>query len=155
MLFNPKHQDHLERLIERLRLAPAVTSDLVSDVMDVCTRLALLRKAGKAGPLDRLIGVGAWTDAALVVMALELPAWTLRRLVCEDGEWLCALSTQPNLPIELDATADARHEILPLAILSACLEARRRSNVAHESHSGAGPRVQSISDHAVCCDNFA
>jgi hypothetical protein len=152
MLFNPKHQGHLERLTERLSRAPAVTSDLVSNVVGICPRLALLRNAGKTNRLDRLIEIGAWTDAALALIALELPVWKLRRLVCEDGEWVCSLSTQAHLPAELDETADASHEVLPLAVLSAFLEARR---TARETSSGAVSRVQPTSSYAVCCDNFA
>jgi hypothetical protein len=75
--------------------------------VDACTRLP----AGKAARIDQLIDAGAWNDAALALIELELPAWKLRRLVYEDGEWLCSLSRQPNLPLALDDTADARHEV--------------------------------------------
>jgi hypothetical protein len=50
---------------------------------------------------------------------VELPGWKLRRLVYQDGEWLCSLSKQPNMPEDIDETADAVHEVLPLAILTA------------------------------------
>ena len=91
MWLNPKHEDRLDRLMEQLRLAPALTADLISNVVaDACTRLPVLNKAGKAARLDQLIKAGAWSDAALALIELELPAWKLRRLVYEDGEWFCS-----------------------------------------------------------------
>jgi hypothetical protein len=47
---------------------------------------------GKTITLDRLIEAGAWTDAAITLIGFELPSWSVRRLACEDGEWLCSLS---------------------------------------------------------------
>lgn len=111
MLSNPKYEGRLDRLTEQLRLAPALTPDLISNVIaDACTRLPVLNKAGKATRIDQLIEAGAWSDAALALIELELPEWKLRRLVYEDGEWFCSLSKQPNLPVVFDDTADACHE---------------------------------------------
>ena len=104
--------------------------------------------------LDRLIAAGAWTDAAFALVALELPAWSLRRLIHEDGEWLCSLSREPSLPLALDDTADARHHSLPLAILLALLEARRMAEIVPAVVS-ATPHMQPASDSMICCDNFA
>ena len=155
MWLNPKHEDRLDRLMEQLRLAPAPTADLISNVVAAaCTRLPMLNMAGRAARLDQLIEAGAWSDAALALIELELPAWKLRRLVYEDGEWLCSLSKQPNLPVAFDDTADARHDVLPLAILSAFLEARRAASAAHESSSPTVPQVQPTSGIVICCDNF-
>ena len=75
--------------------------------------------------VDRLIGSQAWTEAALALVEHELPLWKLRRLVFEEGVWLCTLSKQRNLPIWLSDDAEASHESLPLAILAAFIEARR------------------------------
>ena len=47
---------------------------------------------------------------------------------------------------------DAHHEVLPLAILSAFLEARR-DNVARKNQTV--PQFQPAPAHVVCCDNFA
>jgi hypothetical protein len=152
MVFNPEHEDRFDRLTGQLRFAPALTPDLISNVIvDACTRLP----AGKAARIDQLIDAGAWNDAALALIELELPAWKLRRLVYEDGEWFCSLSKQPNLPVALDDTADARHEVLPLAILSAFLEARRTASAVRETSSPTVPQVRPTSGFAVCCDNFA
>ena len=150
-MFDPKHEDRFDRLIDQLRLAPTLTADLISDVIvHACTRLP----AGKAARIDQLIEVGAWSDAALALIELELPAWKLRRIVYEDGKWLCSLSRAPNLPVELDDTADASHEVLPLAILSAFVEARRRASVMRETSLRIVPQVRRTSGYAVCCDNF-
>jgi hypothetical protein len=155
MLFNPVHEDHLERLSARLRLAPEITSDLFSDVMAVCARIALLAKAGKTARLNGLVRAGAWTDAALALVELEMPNWKLRRLEYEDGEWVCSLSTEPNMPAAIDDTADARHEVMSLAILSAFLDARRKNSEVRETRSLTTPRFRPASGLAMCCDNFA
>lgn len=156
MLSDQKNADGLDRLAEQLRLAPALTPDLIGAVIaDACIRLPVLNKAGKAARIDQLIEASAWSDAALALIELELPAWKLRRLVYEDGEWFCSLSKQPNLPVALDDTADACHEVLPLAILSAFLEARRGTSATRETSSPTVPQVRPTSGYAVCCDNFA
>jgi hypothetical protein len=155
MLFNPVHEDRLERLNERLCRAPEVTSDLFSDLMAICARIALLAKAGKTGRLNGLVEAKAWTDAALTLIELEMPNWKLRRLEYEDGEWICSLSTQPNMPMAIDDTADARHEVLSLAILGAFLDARRKNSEVHEIRSPTTPRLRAASGHTMCCDNFA
>ena len=154
MLFNPKHDDRLARLEEQLRRAEAVTSELMSDVMAVaCVRFGALGSATKV-KVDRLIEAGAWTDATLALLELELPQWKLRRLVYEDGEWLCSLSKQPGLPLDYDEVAEASHEILPLAILIALLQARRAA-AATMAGVNTVPQVRPASGYAVCCDNFA
>ena len=156
MLSDPKHQNRLDRLTEQLRSAQAVNGELVASVVsDACTRLPVLKQAGKAARIDQLIAAGAWSDAALALIELEIPAWKLRRLVYEDGEWFCSLSRQLNLPVALDDTADARHVVLPLAILSAFVEARRASSVARETKSPTAPHIWSTFNNAICCDNFA
>jgi hypothetical protein len=155
MLFNPVHEDHLDRLNTRLRLAPQVTSNLFSGVMAICTRIAVLAKAGKTGRLNGLIRAEAWTDAALTLIALEMRNWKLRRLEYEDGEWVCSLSTQPNMPLAIDDTADARHEVLALAILGAFLDARGKNSEVRETRSLTVPRLRPASGVAMCCDNFA
>src|SRR4051812_9364507 len=150
MLFNPVNKDHLESFGVRLRLASEMTSDLFSDAMAVCARIALLAKTGKTGRLNDLIEAKAWTDAALTLIELEMPIWKLRRLEYQDGEWICSLSTQPNMPIAIDDTADARHDVLPLAILSAVLEARRKGSEVRETRSPTTPRFQPASALTMC-----
>jgi hypothetical protein len=102
----------------------------MADVMaNACRRPQAQDPDGKSSVL-RLVDSGAFADAALRLLELELPQWRLRRLIQEDGEWHCALSKELGLPAELDDMAEARHESLPLAILSAFVEARRSSLAA-------------------------
>jgi hypothetical protein len=156
MLFQPRPEDRLDRLAEQLRRAAAVTPDLMRDfIAEACVRLPLLATAGKVTSMMQLIEAAAWTEAALALVETELPRWKVRRMVCEGGEWLCSLSQQPNLPIECDEMAEGRHENLPLAILSAIVEARRRGTATRSMGVRAVPQVRRESSHAVCCDNFA
>jgi hypothetical protein len=86
-----RNTSFLDALEEQLRRAHALTPDLISNVIaDACTRLPVMKRAGKAAQIDQLIEAGAWDNAALALIELELPAWKLRRLVDEDGEWLCS-----------------------------------------------------------------
>jgi hypothetical protein len=154
MWSHPKTADRLGLLADQLRSAQAVTPDLVSYVVDgACVRLPALGRTAKAERLSRLIEAGAWTEAALVLIELELPQWQVRRLVHDDGEWLCSLSREPNLPMELDDTVDAGHENLPLALLGAFLEAKQQS--AREVSSSRTSNVAPATAYVACCDNFA
>ena len=74
-----------------------------------------------------MIQSGAWTDAALALIDLELPFWQVRRIAYDNGEWYCALSRERELPDWLDQSIEARHADLSLAILSAFVEAQRLS----------------------------
>jgi|SRR5262245_15060825 len=154
MLFNPKHDISLERLARDARLSPTPTRDLFIKVSTLaCPRTQSLRTVGKARRLDKLIEAGAWTDAAATLIGLELPGWQLRRVTFDGGEWICSLSRQPNLPVEVDNTVDASHEVLALAILAAFVEALRRR--ASESPTATVPAVKPTTAQAVCCDNFS
>lgn len=145
----------MDRLDDELHNARGLQRDLLYKVVaSACIRLPLLDKLGRAGQVSRLVEAGAWTDAALALIALELPGWKVRRLVCENGEWLCSLSRQPDLPIGLDDTADAAHEALPLAIMLAFVEARRRT-IAPLQFVPAIPQAGQTPGLALCCDNFA
>src|SRR5262249_34928322 len=52
-----------------------------------------------------LIDCGAYSDAALALLDMELPHWKLRRLTFDDGAWYCALSKQPGIPAKIDDMA--------------------------------------------------
>jgi hypothetical protein len=153
MALDPARSEIFDHLEDELRLAPALVPTMFAKVISgACRRLPNLSRG--VARLDRLIAASAWTDAALVLVELELPAWRLRRLIREDNEWFCSLSRQPNLPTTLDVTADAHHNSLPLAILLAFLQARRTAEIA--------PAVIAVSPHVplgphsiICCDNFA
>jgi hypothetical protein len=151
MLFVPKHD--LNRLEASLRGAEAITPELMSDVTHACARFAAVSRTAQA-KVTRLIESGAWTDAALALLELELPQWKARRLVLEDGEWLCTLSKQPQLPLGLDEVIEATHESLPLAILIALLQARRTASASPEDFTVV-PRVRQSTGYAANCDSFA
>ena len=154
MLFNPRHENRFGGQEERLRRADELTPDLMREVIaETCTRFATQGPAAQA-KINRLIDAAAWTDATLALVELELPQWKLRRVVYEDGEWLCSLSKEPRLPLGLDHVAEASHEILPLAILIALIEARRAA-AASKIEVTIVPQVRVAESYAMCCDNFS
>lgn len=162
MLVRSRNVDVLDQLNDRVRRVRAVSADLMLDLIEATSALLPeLNGTRKAAVVHRLVKCRAWTDAALALLEIELPQWKLRRLVFEDGKWLCSLSKQVYLPLGLDDSVDARHEVLPLAILSALLEARR-DTITQESPPTV-PHPRSAPDHAasrenlfcvIPCDNF-
>jgi hypothetical protein len=120
-----EHRDPGE-LNDRLRSAHAVTSDFMAEIIDeTCRRFPPIRRTEQTSRIERLIGSGAWMDAALELIDLELPQWRVRRIAYDAGEWHCALSRQRELPDWLDQSIEVRHEDLALATLSAFVDARR------------------------------
>jgi hypothetical protein len=146
----------VDLLDRELHSVSAITAPLFRKVTESagCTRLFSLRQSGKTPKLDRLVEAGAWTDAAIALIGFELPNWSVRRLACEDGEWLCSLSRQPNLPIILDEPAEGSHAVLALAVLRAFVAARCR-NATTQQVTASVPRVRPRPAFAFCCDNFA
>src|ERR1700675_3132620 len=125
-----KHRDPGE-LDERLRDAQAVTSELIAEIIgETCRRFPAAGQTGKNARIERLIGSGACTDAALSLIDLELPLWQVRRIAYDEGEWYCALSRERELPDWLDSSIEARHADLALAVLGAFVEAQRVSTPA-------------------------
>ncbi len=153
MAFGSDHTVLLERLADAVHRAPQPTVGLFSKIIaGGCTRIPVVGKS--AVGIGRLVELGAWTDAALALIDLELPGWKLRRLACESGEWFCSLSRQANLPATLDDAADANHESMALAILLAFLEARRRIAIVPQPVASV-PAVGPAPAELICCDNFA
>ena len=140
---------------DRLRDAYAVTGEFLAEIISqTCRRFPSASRSGKTARIERLIQSGAWTDAALALIDLELPQWQLRRIVYDEGEWHCALSLERELPDWLDQSIEARHADLALAILSAFVEAERISAPADRT---SVPAVRSDANRlyeAVCSDNF-
>jgi hypothetical protein len=150
-----EHHD-LAQLDHRLHQAYAVTPDLMSEVVgETCRRFPSKTATEKGVQMERLIKSGAWTDAALALIELELPQWQLRRIAYDEGEWYCALSRERELPEWLDQSVETHHPDLSLAILSAFVEARR--NTAPSSRTSVPAVTHSISPlyEPVCSDNFA
>src|SRR5262252_8412785 len=155
MSFDRNHEEVLGALQEQLRRGRILTPELMAEVIArACWRLQALHRTAKARVI-RLVESGAFADATLALLELELPQWKLRRLIYEDCEWHCSLSKHIGLPAELDDMAEATHESLPLAILSAFVEARRHSLTAAQSRPQSTPLVGRTQGYAICCDNFA
>jgi hypothetical protein len=154
MPFLSIHQDPGE-ISDRLRNAHAVTAELIAEVVSAARRrLPSIRRSGKLARIERLIGSGAWTDAALALIDLELPQWQVRRIAYDDGEWYCALSRQRELPEWLDQSIEAHHSDLPLAILGAFVEALRLTTPRCPTSVPPVPRDANPLYMPVCCDNF-
>ena len=145
----------LSRLADRLRDADSVTPELFSEVVrDACWRLPSVRRTRDFEHFQQFVQSGAWTDAALALLALETPQWRLRRIIHDAGEWHCTLSQRRKLPDWLDQPAEARHSDLCLAILSAIVDVKRESAPDVEGNVARPSRADEPLDVPLCCDNF-
>jgi hypothetical protein len=145
----------LGALDNAIRNAQEPGFDLLSKIINsACTRVFALAQTERFNRVIGLAEIGAWTDATLALIELELPFWRVRRLAYENGEWLCSLSRQPNLPVTLDDCAEASHEALPLAMLSAFIEACRRRHTMQESMSTVPQVRQPEAGRFICCENY-
>src|ERR1700694_4589679 len=150
-----EHHDPCE-LIDRLRDAHAVTADLMSEIIgETCRRFPSVGQTEKTARIEQLIGSGAWTDAALALIDLELPPWQVRRIAYDEGEWYCALSRERELPDWLHSSIEARHPDLALAILSAFVEAQCISAPSSRTSVPTVSRDARPLYEPVCCDNFS
>jgi hypothetical protein len=154
MLLLSEHQDRAD-LVARLRDANAVTTDLMSGVIgQACRRFPSLGQSEKTLRVERLLESGAWTDAALALIDLELPQWQLRRIAYDEGEWHCALSRQRELPEWLDSAIEARHADLALAMLTAFVEALRVNTSASRTSVPAVRQDAGALYEPILCDNL-
>jgi hypothetical protein len=144
-------------LSEKLRAAADVTPELITEILDVTGRRVLLQSnAAKALHLKQLIDAGAWTDAALALIEVELPLWHIRRVTYDAGEWYCALSRQCELPDWLDQAVESRHADLTLAILGAFVEAQGTLATANRPNVPSVSRDRgAVCNIPMCCDNFS
>jgi hypothetical protein len=141
---------------DRLRDAHRVTAKLVSAVIEAaCRRFPSVGQGERTARIERLIAAEAWTDAAFALIELELPQWQVRRIAYDEGEWHCALSRERELPEWLDQSVEARHPDLPLAILSAFVDAQRVSAPSIRPSVPIVQREASALYQPLCSDNFA
>jgi hypothetical protein len=155
MSLHSDDEQHLRELQEQICRARAITPGLMADaIARACPRLHLQHSTAR-DRVARLIESGAFADASLALLALELPQWKLRRLIYEEGEWHCSLSKHIGLPAHLDEPAEGSHESLALAILSAFVEARRDTLTVAESAPHSVPLLRPAEGCVICCDNFA
>jgi hypothetical protein len=155
MRFVPGRDEQIRRLREELGSAPDVTPALMAGML-------ALAEAGRSAPGNRdqadrirqLIRAAAWTDAALALLEFGLPQWKLRCVTYEDGEWFCSLGKRWLLPAWLDDVVTVSHPVLPLAILTALVEACAVTSCSPEP-ARTVPSMRLATGHAMCCDNFS
>ena len=141
---------------DRLREASTVTPAFMSEIIgQTCRRFPSLGQSAKTARVGQLIESGAWTDAALALIDLELPQWQVRRLAYDQGEWYCALSRERELPEWLDQSIEGRHADLALAILSAFVEAQLVAAPSSRTSVPAVTRDNGSLYEPMSCDNFA
>ena len=155
MLAFSKHRDPCE-LDDRLRDAPEVTAELMSEILaETRRRFPSAGRKRNTARIEHLIRSEAWTDAALTLIDLELPQWQVRRIAYDQGEWHCALSRQRELPEWLDQSIETHHADLPLAILSAFVDARLTVTPSNRTSVPFVPREANPLYDPVLTDNFA
>jgi hypothetical protein len=155
MRIDAKHRVSPDTLDNALYNAREPSLEVLAKIINgACTRIPVLAQTERLSRVIRLAEIGAWTEAALALIELELPLWRVRRLAHENGEWLCSLSQRPNLPMMLDDCAEATHEVLPLAMLCAFVEACRRCHTMRESISTVPQVQQPLAEHIMCCENY-
>jgi hypothetical protein len=143
-------------LANRLRDTPVATAGLMSEVIgQTCRRFPSMGQTEKTTRIERLIGSGAWTDAALALIDLELPQWQVRRIAYDEGEWHCALSRQRELPEWLDQSIETHHANLALAILSAFVDVQRVTAPSSSTSVPTVPRDARALYEPLLTDNFA
>jgi hypothetical protein len=141
---------------DRIREAGSVTAEFLFTIIGAtCRRFPATRPNARTARVERLIQSGAWTDAALSLIDLELPQWQVRRLAYDDGEWHCALSRLRELPEWLDTPIETHHADLALAILGAFVEAQRVSAPPNRTSVPAVPQDANPLYEPACSDNFA
>ncbi|MDR3468795.1 MAG: hypothetical protein P4M07_22935 [Xanthobacteraceae bacterium] len=147
--------DSLDRIIDRIGAADALSEDLWADIMaGAAVRLAAMPRQAAVSRLNRFAASGAWVDAAFVLIEVELAAWRLRRIDYDDGEWRCALSRAPDLPEWLDHAVEASHRDLALALVMVAIDTMREVRSHHEQRSVSVPQTRAGDRNYVCCDNF-
>src|SRR5580765_6264617 len=141
---------------DRLRDAYVVTAEFLSDIISqTCRRFPSAGQSSKTARIERLIQSGAWTDAVMALIDLELPQWQVRRIAYDEGEWHCALSRQRELPEWLDQSIESHHADLPLAILSAFVDAQRVAAPSSSTSVPIVPREARALYEPLLTDNFA
>jgi hypothetical protein len=154
-MLHPGEHD-LGRLGEQLRNAGEVNTIIFAEIVSsACRKFPSLGQGEKTARIEQFIRTGAWTDAALMLIDLELPLWHIRRLAYDEGEWYCALSRERELPDWLDQSIEVQHADLALAILSAFVEAERISLPESRPSVPAVSRTAPDFYEPVGSDNFS
>ncbi len=141
----------LMTLVSLLRDTDRCNESVMNKIISspACRRFQSMRQQTA---FDTQVKAGAWIDAAITLVTIALPTWTIRRIVRDDGLWLCSLSRHIELPIEFDDTAEGFHHDLALAILSAFVQARLSPDAG--ASPVATPKLRPDEHDFVCCENF-
>ena len=134
--------------------APLDATSFAAICLTTCKRLPAMRRTAEAQRLDRLVAAGAWTDAALALIAIELPRWQLRRLAYDEGEWHCALSNQRDLPDWLDSAIETHHPDMAKAVLNAFRAVVSRGGTPHLTQALARA-IQPTDSEPMLCENYS
>jgi len=107
--------------------------------------------------IDALLQVRAALDAALALLAYDLPDWSVRSLVREVDGWHCGLSANPGVPAGLDDIATGDGPTPARAILAAMTAARCQNEAAGTRRycDVAGADGGELSNSGVSCDDYA
>lgn len=117
------------KLVDRLRNAPEADAALMAEIIDtVYRRFPSAGQSEKTARIEQLIRSGAWTDAALSLIDLELPLWHLRRIAYAraSGTALCRANANCRTGSIVRSKAVIRIWRLPSWALSSRLSAPAR-----------------------------
>ncbi len=158
MLHRPSRLVRLADLATRVERARGMTDHLMGDVIETaCYRFAAPDNLHEANRVRRFMRTGAWIDAALALIELELPQWSLRCVARENGQWRCVLVRGSLVADWLDDTIRSEDEALPLALLAAFVEAVRLATEAGEAIPQARLKphlAEADVKKGPGCDNF-
>lgn len=128
--------------------------NFINKIAARCHRFMSLKSSSTTQDFLAASRAHAWFDATMILLQIELPVWSVRRIVRDDGRWYCSLSRCPQLPIELDDTVDTTHEHIALAVLLGLMQAKLRP--VAEATGDVRLRNNPPSDTTrLCCENFA
>lgn len=150
MLFRPDRTRRLAYMAGRLDDDEPSDATMLG-VADLCERVFSSRESLH---IKTLINAAAWTDAAMALLAVELPEWKLRRITYDEGEWSCTISQKRELPEWLDSTIETRHQNLAMAILKATVEGLDTPGLDQRCQQRPS-REPLEAESLVCCDNFS
>ena len=155
MSFIFTRQHPLVSLTPRVHRADAASAELLSSVIKAASRNSSAKKETQESKrLETLIKADALTDAALLLIAIELPQWQLRRLACDEGIWHCTLSRRGELPDWLGESIEAQHADMTLALICAYLEAVQQHESETDDPRSSVSRLQDEHFQTLCCENF-
>jgi hypothetical protein len=162
----PVHEDEMTAMLAstnppmateisgRIHDAAKATTAIFRETMNACRRFPSIGQSARVARIEQLLGAGAFTEAALALIDLELPRWRLRRIAYDGGEWYCALSRERELPDWLDQSVEARHHDLALSILAALVEVQTVTAPQSRPSVPASRRETNVLLAAIGCDNF-